>query len=80
MWTGQNGPVYATAYTAKVRVSVRAGDITIIREGSGTGEARASTPWQAHELEAGMLSNATGIRPLIRPTPCGDARILKGVR
>src|SRR5262249_23942541 len=35
---------------AKVRVSVRAGDITIVREGSGRGEAKAPTPGQAHEL------------------------------
>ena len=29
---------------------MRAGDIVIVREGSGTGEGRASTPGQAHEL------------------------------
>ena len=50
VWSGQSGQVYAAAYTAKVRVSVRAGDIVIVREGSGTGEGRASTPGQAHEL------------------------------
>ena len=50
VWSGQSGQLYAAAYTAKVRVSVRAGDITIVREGSGTGEGRASTPGQAHEL------------------------------
>lgn len=44
---GQN---HAAAYTAKVRISVRAGDTTIIREGSGTGEAKAPSPGQAHEL------------------------------
>ena len=44
------GRYHAAAYTAKVRVSVRAGDIVIVREGSGTGEGRASTPGQAHEL------------------------------
>jgi Rad52/22 family double-strand break repair protein len=33
-----------------VRVSVRAGDIIIVREGSGTGEGKAPTPGQAHEL------------------------------
>ena len=32
------------------RISVRAGDITIVREGSGTGEGKASTPGQAHDL------------------------------
>ena len=44
------GSYHGAAYTAKVRVSVRAGEITIVREGSGTGEGRASTPGQAHEL------------------------------
>ena len=46
----QTGQHHAAAYTAKVRVSVRAGDMMIVREGSGTGEAKASTPGQAHEL------------------------------
>ena len=50
VWSGQSGQVYAAAYTARVRVSVRAGDVVIVREGSGTGEGRASTPGQAHEL------------------------------
>src|SRR6478672_5791269 len=50
VWSGQSGQSHAAAYTAKVRVSVRAGDIVIVRDGSGTGEGRASTPGQAHEL------------------------------
>jgi Rad52/22 family double-strand break repair protein len=50
VWSGQSGANYTAAYTAKVRVSVRAGDITIVREGSGTGEGKAPTPGQAHEL------------------------------
>ena len=50
VWSGASGPYHAAAYTAKVRVSVRAGDITIVREGSGTGEGKAPTPGQAHEL------------------------------
>jgi hypothetical protein len=45
--TGQN---HIAAYVAKVRITVRAGDTKILREGSGTGEARASSPGQAHEL------------------------------
>ena len=45
--TGQN---HFAAYIAKVRVTVRAGDTKILREGSGTGEAKASSPGQAHEL------------------------------
>jgi DNA recombination protein Rad52 len=49
VWSGQSGQYHAAAYTAKVRVSVRAGDSVIVREGSGTGEGRASTPGQAHE-------------------------------
>jgi len=50
VWTGTKGEFYHAAYTAKVRVSVRAGDTTIVREGSGTGEGKALTPGQAHEL------------------------------
>ena len=50
VWSGESGGYHAAAYTAKVRVSVRAGDITIVREGSGSGEGKASTPGQAHEL------------------------------
>src|SRR3974390_2955072 len=50
VWSGATGAYHAAAYTTKVRVSVRAGDITIVREGSGTGEGKASTPGQAHDF------------------------------
>jgi hypothetical protein len=50
VWSGASGTSHGAAYTAKVRVSVRAGDILIVREGSGTGEGKAPTPGQAHEL------------------------------
>ena len=50
VWSGASGQLYAAAYSAKVRVSVRAGDIKIVREGSGTGEGKAPTPGQAHDL------------------------------
>ena len=50
VWSGASGTYHGAAYTAKVRVSVRAGDITIVREGSGTGEGTAPSPGQAHEL------------------------------
>src|SRR5215467_16017837 len=50
VWTEARGPQFLAAYTARVRISVRAGDIVIVREGCGTGEARASSPGQAHEI------------------------------
>ena len=50
VWSGVSGSSHGAAYTAKVRVNVRAGDILIVREGSGTGEGKAPTPGQAHEL------------------------------
>lgn len=50
VWSGTSAAYHGAAYTAKVRVSVRAGDITIVREGSGTGEGKAPIPGQAHEL------------------------------
>ena len=46
----RSGRMHFAAYVAKVRISVRAGDITIIREGSGMGEGAARTPGKAHEL------------------------------
>ena len=54
----RKGQYHAAAYTARVRVSARAGGITIVREGSGTGEGRAPTPGQAHELK-GAKTDAT---------------------
>ena len=50
IWTAVKGGNHHAAYVAKVRVTVRAGDVNIIREGSGSGEAAAPTPGQAHEL------------------------------
>lgn len=48
--SSDNGQHHFAAYTAKVRITVRAGDITIVREGSGTGEGSGATPGQAHEI------------------------------
>jgi len=50
VWTSTTGQRFHAAYVAKVRVRVRAGDIVITREGSGTGEASALTPGQAHDI------------------------------
>ena len=44
VWSGPSGAYHGGAYIARVRVSVRAGDVTIVREGSGTGEGKAPTP------------------------------------
>src|SRR6266540_4447295 len=43
IWTGTSGQDYLAAYIAKVRIRVRAGDVTVVREGSGTGEGKAPT-------------------------------------
>ena len=50
VWSGTVARHYAAAYTAKVRISVRAGAITITREGCGSGEAKAISPGEAHEI------------------------------
>lgn len=84
VWSGQSGTYYGAAYTAKVRVSVRAGEITIVREGSGTGEGRAPTPGQAHELALkGAETDATKRALATFGNPFGLAlydRDLSGVR
>ena len=50
VWTLAKGAFYHATYTAKVRISVRAGGARIVREGSGSGEGKALTPGEAHEL------------------------------
>jgi DNA recombination protein Rad52 len=50
VYTKQVGDRFNAAYTARIRVTVRAGERSIIREGSGAGEASATSPGQAHEL------------------------------
>ena len=50
IFSGMRAGSHAAAYTATVRVSVRAGDAIVVREGSGTGEATANTIGHAHEL------------------------------
>jgi Rad52/22 family double-strand break repair protein len=42
--------LHHTSYIAKVRVTVRAGDTIIVREGSGSCEAAAPTVGQAHDV------------------------------
>ena len=70
VWTGRSGNRYATAYTARVRVKVRAGDMTVIREGCGTGQGDASTPGEAHEIalkSAETDATKTSARNLRKP-------------
>src|SRR4029079_7029997 len=50
VWSGMANRHHAAAYSAKIRIAVRAGAITIIREGCGNGEATGLTPGGAHEL------------------------------
>jgi recombination DNA repair RAD52 pathway protein len=50
VWSAAANQRYAAAYTAKVRIGVRAGSLTITREGCGSGEAKALSPGEAHEL------------------------------
>jgi DNA recombination protein Rad52 len=50
VWTEAKAGTYRAVYTAKVRITVRAGEVKVVREGSGTCEAIATTAGQAHEL------------------------------
>jgi recombination DNA repair RAD52 pathway protein len=50
IWSGTKGNAHAAVYAARVRVRVRAGDLVIVREGSGTGEAKVGSIGQAHDL------------------------------
>jgi hypothetical protein len=50
VWTAVRSGLHHASYIAKVRVTVRAGDTSIVREGSGSCEAAAPTAGQAHEF------------------------------
>ena len=52
VWTKQIGLRYAAAYVTRVRITVRAGEDRIAREGCGAGESNAASPGQAHEFAA----------------------------
>ena len=56
VWRTQVEDRYAAAYLTRVRVRVRAGEQTIVREGLGSGEAIAMTPGQAHERASKALA------------------------
>ncbi len=83
-WQSSSGGNHEAAYLAKVRISVRAGDTVIVREGSGTGEGRAPTTGQAHELALkGAETDATKRALATFGNPFGLAlydRELTGVR
>jgi DNA recombination protein Rad52 len=52
VWTKQIGLRFAAAYVTRVRITVRAGEERIVREGCGAGESNAASPGQAHEFAA----------------------------
>ena len=84
VWSDSANHHYAAAYIAKVRIAVRAGAITITREGCGSGSAKASTPGEAHELALkGAETDATKRALATFGNPFGLAlydRELAGVR
>ena len=45
----ENRGAFLAVYVARVRISVQAGGVTIIREGHGSGEGRASSPGEVHD-------------------------------
>ncbi len=49
VWQGKQNGRPACAYIARVRMRVRAGDLLVIREGSGFGQSDPSSPGEAHE-------------------------------
>jgi len=52
VWTKQTGLRFAAAYVTRVRITVRAGEERIVREGCGAGESNAASQGQAHEFAA----------------------------
>ena len=47
--TRENRGSFLAVYTAKVRITVQADGVTIVREGHGSGEGRGSSPGEVHD-------------------------------
>ena len=45
----ENRGSFLAVYTARVRITVQADDVSIIREGHGSGEGRGASPGEAHD-------------------------------
>jgi hypothetical protein len=80
VWSGTGGAYHGAAYTARVRVSVRTGELSIVREGSGTGEGKAPTPGQAHELALKAAETDATKSPCYFRNPFGLARGISTIR
>jgi DNA recombination protein Rad52 len=50
VWQGKHNNRFSCTYVSKVGIRVRAGEIVILREGSGCGTANAENPGDAHGL------------------------------
>jgi DNA recombination protein Rad52 len=50
VWQGKHNNRFSCTYVSKVGIKVRAGGVTVIREGSGCGTANAEVPGDAHGL------------------------------
>ena len=46
----ENRGVFTAVYTAKVRITVQAGEKTVVREGHGSGEGRGNSPGEVHDI------------------------------
>ena len=65
VWTRSNGPKFSCAYMTRIRITVKAGETTIVREGSGAGEAHDASPGLAHERAAKAAETDATKRALI---------------
>lgn len=50
VWSEAKNGDCRSAYTARVRITVRAGDSAVVREGSGSGEGKGNSLGEAHDL------------------------------
>ena len=50
VWQGEEGGRHRCVYAVKVRITVRAGESYVVREGTGTGEASSYRPGDAHDI------------------------------
>ena len=70
----ENHGTFLAVYIAKVRITVHADGVTVIREGHGTGERRGTSPGEVHDIaRKAAETDATKLALATFGKPCGLA-------
>ena len=74
LWQDTQRGETACFYSTKVRITVRAGDVAIVREGIGTGVGRSASAETAHEMALKAAETDSPPSAIPSASPCTTKR------